>query len=182
MTFGGCRFRDRFGLAGDHGLVNVGSALNDRAVCRNAGSGPDKHDVANAQLGEWNSLSVCALYPFSGVREQGGECVQRATSLGNGPHFQPVPEDHDRNQRRDFPPHVNLEEAECRRERCSKSDDDRQADQRHHARRVIGKLAPCPADEDQAAIHEDDRAEDSGDKRRARKGRRRVTKPVLNVG
>jgi hypothetical protein len=47
--FGGCHFRHCFGLAGDHGLVNIGGALNDSAVCRNAGSGPDKNDVANAQ-------------------------------------------------------------------------------------------------------------------------------------
>ncbi len=96
--FGTCPLRYRFGLARDHGLVNIGSALNDSAICGNAGSGPDENDVANAQLREGNRLSFCAVYALSGVREQGGECIERATSLGNGPHFQPVAEDHDRDQ------------------------------------------------------------------------------------
>ena len=75
MTLAARHLRQRFGLAGDHGLVNIGRALNDSAVGRNAGSGPDKNDVADAQLREWNRLSFCAPYAFSGVREQGGECV-----------------------------------------------------------------------------------------------------------
>ena len=91
-------------------------------------------------------------YAFSGVREQGGKCIERTASLGNCPHFQPVAEDHDRDQRRKFPPNVNFKEAECRSERRSKSDNDRQADQRHHARLVIGKFASCSADENKAAI------------------------------
>src|SRR5271154_7182196 len=39
-----------FGLAGDHGLVNIGSAFNDNSICRNARSGSHKNNVANAQL------------------------------------------------------------------------------------------------------------------------------------
>jgi hypothetical protein len=115
-TFAPAAFGDRFGLAGDHRLVHIRSALNDGAICRDTGSGPDKNDVANAQLREWNSLGVCAHYAFSGVREQGGESIQRATSLGNGPHFRPMSEDHNRNQRCKFPPNVNLKEAKCRSE------------------------------------------------------------------
>jgi hypothetical protein len=132
--------------ASDQGLVNIGSALHDGTICQDTGSGPDKNDVANAQLREWNSLGVRARYAFSGVREQRGECIERTASLGNGPHFQPVAEDHDRNQRRGFPPNVDFEKAECRSERSSKSDYDRQADECHHAGLVVGKFAPCPAD------------------------------------
>src|ERR1700674_3471302 len=54
--------------------------------------------MSPTQLREWNRLSFCAPYAFSGVREQGGECVQRATSLENVSHFEPVAEDHHRNQ------------------------------------------------------------------------------------
>jgi hypothetical protein len=32
------------------GLVNIGSAFNDHAICRNAGSGPHQNDVGNPQL------------------------------------------------------------------------------------------------------------------------------------
>src|SRR5882762_11702380 len=82
--------RYRLGLAGDHGLVNVGRALSDNAIRRNACSWPNKNDVANAQLREWNRTSICAVYALGGVWEQGGEGIERATSLGNSPHFQPV--------------------------------------------------------------------------------------------
>src|SRR6266851_6397850 len=66
---GACPFLFRFGLASDHGYVNIGNALNDSAICRDTGSGPDKNDVANAQLREWNRLSVWALYALGGVGE-----------------------------------------------------------------------------------------------------------------
>ncbi len=57
----------------------------------------------------------------------------------------------------------------------SERDDDCQADESHHAGLSIGKFAPCPADKDQAAINEDDRSEDGGDKLRAGEGRCGVT-------
>src|SRR6267143_504832 len=66
--------------------------------CRNAGPWSNKNDVANAQLREWNGLNVSAIYSLGGGWEQGGECIERTTSLGNGPHFQPVAEYHDRDQ------------------------------------------------------------------------------------
>jgi hypothetical protein len=57
-------------------------------------------------------------------------------------------EDHNRDQRCEFPPNVNLEEAECCGERCPEGDYDRQADEGHHAGLAAGKFAPRPADED----------------------------------
>ncbi len=108
-NFRTCPLRHRFGLAGDHGLVNIGRALHNRAICGNAGSGPHKNDIANAQLRDWNRFSVCGLYAFSSVRKKGGERIEGAACLGNGSHFEPVTEEHDRNQRRKFPPNVNLE-------------------------------------------------------------------------
>ena len=61
MTLAPAAFGTRFGLAGDHGLVNIGSALNDSAICGNTGSGPHKHDVANTQFGKWNGFAC--LHP-----------------------------------------------------------------------------------------------------------------------
>ena len=83
-------FGRRFGLAGYHRLVNVGRALNNRAICRNAGSGPDKNDVADAQLRERNRFSVCALYTFGGVWKKSGERIEGSARLGNSSHFEPV--------------------------------------------------------------------------------------------
>ena len=156
--------RHRFGLAGNHGLVNIGRALNNHSICRNTASGPNKNDVANAQLRERNRFSIVALDTFGSVRKKGGERIERAARLGNGSHFKPVTEEHDRNQRREFPPNVNLEQAECRSERSSKCGYDPQADESHHAGLVIGKFAPCSADENEAAINEDDCSKDGGNK------------------
>jgi len=74
-----------------------------------------------------------------------------------------VAEDHDRNQRCEFPPDFDVEKAECSGERCTKGNCDRQADEGHHAGLVFRKLAPRPTDENEAAVNEDDRSEDWGD-------------------
>ena len=148
MTLPPCPFRDRPGLAGNHRLVNIGGALDDRAIRRNASSGPDKDNVVHFQLRNWNGLSLGSVYTFGSVWEECGERIERATSLGNGSHFEPMAEDHDRDQRCEFPPDFNLEEAEGCGERRSKGDYDRQADEGHHAGLAVGKFAPCPANED----------------------------------
>src|SRR5713101_9823276 len=90
-------------------------------------------------------------------------------------------EDHDGDQRCDFPPDFNLEEAECCGERCAKGDHDRQADESHHAGLAVGKFAPSPTDEDRSAIKKDDCSKDGGDKLRAGKNGRCVPKPVLDI-
>ena len=58
MTLAPGPFRNCPGLAGDHRLVNIGSALDDCAIRRNAGSGPDKDNVTHFQLRNWNGLSL----------------------------------------------------------------------------------------------------------------------------
>src|SRR3989442_676865 len=46
---------------------------------------------------------------------------------------------------------------------------------------MVGKLTPCPSDENKAAVNEHDRSANRRDKFRAWEGRRWVAKPVLNV-
>jgi hypothetical protein len=139
--------RDRPELACDHRLVKIGEAFDDCAIRRNASSGPDEDNVVDFQLRDRNGLSLVSTYTFGSVREQRGECIERASGLGNGSHFEPMAQHHDRDQRCEFPPDFNLEEAKCCGERRSKSDYDCQADERHHAGLAVGELAPCPADE-----------------------------------
>jgi hypothetical protein len=119
------------------------------------------------QRREWNGLNLVSGYAFGCVWEQRRERVERATSLGNGSHFQPMAEHHGRNQRCQFPPDINLEQAESCGERRSERDYDRQADQSHHAGFVVGKFAPCPADEDQPAINKDGRSKNGRNEFRA---------------
>src|SRR6266568_3032879 len=75
--------------------------------------GRGKDNVVHFQLRDWNGLSLGSAYTFGSVWEQRGECIERAARLGNGSHLQPMAEDHDRDQRRQFPPNLDLEEAEC---------------------------------------------------------------------
>jgi hypothetical protein len=59
---------------------------------------------------------------------------------------------------------LKLNRAECTSERGSKCSCDPEADERHHAWLVVGKFAPCPANEDEAAIKEDDCPKDGWNK------------------
>ena len=68
------------------------------------------------QLRQWNGLNFRSVYALGSVWEQGCERIERAASLRYGSHFEPVAENHNRNQRGEFPPHVDLEQSECRRE------------------------------------------------------------------
>ena len=108
-------------------------------------------------------MNFRTIYPFGSVWEQRGECLERATRLRNSSHFQPMTEDHDRDQRREFPPNLNLEKTESCGKRRTKGHCDRQADEGHHAGLVVRKLAPRPTDENEAAVNEDDRSEDRRD-------------------
>jgi hypothetical protein len=90
-------------------------------------------------------------------------------------------EDHDRDQRCEFPPNVNLKEAECCGERCPEGDYDRQADEGHHAGRAVGKFAPRPADKNETSIPEYDHSKYCGYESRTGEGRRRVPKPMLHI-
>ena len=91
-------------------------------------------------------------------------------------------ENHDRDQGGELPPYVDLEEAEGSGQRSPECDDDRQADERHHARLASGELAARCADENEATIEEDERSEDGGNELRARERWRDVAQPVLDVG
>ena len=131
--------------------------LDDSAVRRNPRSRPNQDDVSQVQGRQWNHLSLGSGYAFGGVWEECRQRIERAASLSNGFHFQPMAEDHDRNQGSQFPPDFNFEQAEGCGKRRSKCDHDGQADERHHAGFAVGKFAPCPTDEHEPAINKDDR-------------------------
>ena len=64
-----------------------------------------------------------------------------AAGLGDGAHFQPVAEQHDRDQRGQLFPerHARIAEGDGCAE--AERDRDRQTDQRHHSRRPVAQLA-----------------------------------------
>src|SRR4029077_5523012 len=108
--------------------------------------GPDEDNVTHLQLRERNGFGLRAPYALGSVREKRSEGGERATSLGNSPHLQPMAEEHDGDERRELPPDLDFEEANSPRERRAKGDDDCQGDERHHAGLVIDKFAPGSAD------------------------------------
>src|SRR5262249_42036415 len=149
--------------------------------CRHTSSRADENNIPNLQLGERHRLSVGAYYAFSCVRKQRGKRCECTAGLRNGPHLQPVSENHDRNERCELPPNIDLEEAECTCERVTKGDEDPQADGGHHPGLAVRQFAACPADKNDTAVEEDQCSKNGGDKSRARERRRAVMKPVLNV-
>ena len=174
--------RDGFRFSRDHGFVDVGRAFDDHAVRGNASSRPHEDHVTLVQLLDWDGLNLGAVHALGGVGEQCRQRIERAASLEDGPHLQPVAEHHDGNQRCEFPPDVDFEQAEGRGERGRKGYDDCQADQRHHAGLAGGEFGPCAAQEDAASVKEDDGAQYAGKEMRSGEDGRRVAEPMLDFG
>ena len=160
MTLSPTCFGDGAGLAGDHRLVHVGGSRDDQAIGRDPRTGSDEHDIVHLQCADRHFLGAIGRHPLGGVRQQSREGRERALCLRDRPHLEPVPEQHDRDQGGQFPPDLDLEEAERASPRGHEGDDDRQRDEGHHPGLAVGQLALGSTDEDQPAVEEDDRAED----------------------
>ena len=161
---------DRPGLAGDHRLVQLRGAVDDPAVGGHPGAGADQHDVADPQVGDRDRLDRRRrVDPLGVVGQQRRERGQRALGLADRLHLLPVAEQHDRDQRGQLPPEVEVEqrrgvvasEADVR-------DRDRHRDQQHHAGRAVAHLADAADQERPAAVEEHDRAEHRTDPGRCR--------------
>ena len=74
---------------------------------------------------------------------------------------------------------VNFENTESRSQGGGKCDNDRQADQGHHARLADGKLSPCALNKHASAVHQDDGSQNGRDQSRSGKSGGAVAKPVL---
>jgi hypothetical protein len=83
--------------------------------------------------------------------------------LSDGAHFQPVTENHNSDQRGEFPPDLHLEQAECSAERRPKGDENPQADECHHARLAVSYFSKCTAEKNDSPVNEDDSSENGRD-------------------
>ena len=169
------------GLARDHRLVHVGRPLDDQAIGRDPRSWTDEHDIVHLQRADRHLLGAIGNHPLGRVRQQSREGRERALCLRDRPHLEPVPEQHDRDQRGQFPPDLDLEEAERAGPRGHEGDDDRQRDEGHHPRLAVGQLALGSSDEDHPAVEEDDRPEDRRHVLDARDRRDRVADPARDL-
>ncbi len=73
----------------------------------------NKENITGLQLGKRNDFDFDPSHTFGSIREQRRKRIERAASLRNGPHLQPVSQDHDRDERNKFPPDLDLKQAEC---------------------------------------------------------------------
>jgi len=129
------------------------------SISRDARSGTDEHEIACAQLADGNGSDFRTVHTLRGVGQQGGKSVECTVRLRDGAHFEPVTEDHDGDQRGDFPPDLHLEQPECGGERRTEGDEDPQADERHHARFAVGQFSTCAAEKNDSCVSEDDSPE-----------------------
>ena len=139
-------------LTGDHRFVDVGRALGDDPVGRHAGAGSDQHHVPQDERVERHRLRSVLGHSLGGIGQQLGEGRKGAAGLGNRAHLEPVAQQHDGDQRGQLPPDLDLEQAERPGPAGHEGDDDRQADQGHHRRLPVGKLAASAPQEDEAAV------------------------------
>ena len=147
-------------LAGDHRLVHVGAAsctvpsAGARAPGRTRTMSPSR----SSEIG--TSVGLVAIDPLGGVRQQFRQGRERTAGLGDRAHLEPMAEEHDRDQGGQFPPDLDLEQAERARPRVTK------ATTMAIEMRVIipgwrsPQFAGRAAQEDQPAVEEHDRAED----------------------
>ena len=106
--------RDRPRLAGDHRLVDLGLAVDDRAVGRHARARAHEHDVAQARAPRAGTVSTPSSVTRSASSgKQLGERGERALRLADGLHLEPVAEQHDHDEERELPPEVEVEIADA---------------------------------------------------------------------
>ena len=170
------RLGDRARLAGDHRLVELGLALDDHAVGRDTAAGPHEHDVAER---ERRRVATVSTLPSASTRSaSSGSSSARAASadlgLAERLHLLPVAEQHDRDQRGQLPPEVEVEPPEAGGHRRRVRHGDGHRDQQHHPR-AAGRWisAQPPARNGQPPQKKIDRAEHRARSRRCRGSRGR---------
>ncbi len=172
------------GLTGDHRLVHLGAAVDDRPVGRDARTGPHQGDIADGEVAERDRHHAVRGHLLGRVGQHRGQGVERARRRAQRPHLEPVPEQHDHDQQRQFPPEVEVEPAQSerghpgRRER----DADGHGDEQHHSGPAVAQLVPPADEEGAAAVDEDDRAQDGRDPSGPRGVGQRVAEQVGEHG
>ena len=139
------RLGDRPRLAGDHGFVQLGVALDDLAVGRDPRARTHQHDVAAAQVGEGDGRHLAVGSDTVGlVGQEFGQRRQGTLGLADGLHLLPVAQQHDRDQCRQLPPELEVQPVEARGHRGAVGDDDRHRDEQHHPRLACPQLGHTP--------------------------------------
>ena len=122
------------GLPGDHRLVQFGFAVDDDTVGGNATTGTHEHHVTDAQIMDRHRFDAMLGDSFGFVGKQLRERRECALGLTDGPHLEPMAEQHDRHQRGELEPQVDVDPPELGRDRRAERDEQPHRDEQHHPR------------------------------------------------
>jgi hypothetical protein len=155
--------------------------VNHFAIRRDARARADEDQVALFQRGDGDGLGhVAVMDAFRRIGHEFGKFVERARGLTHRTHLQPVTEQHDIDQRDQFPEEAFAEIDELRRDAVHERDRDRQRDERHHAGLAIFQFRDCHVEEWNSSIGKDDDRKDEGNPFTERERRRSETEPHLD--
>ena len=172
----------RAGLTGNHGLIEFRRAVNDDAVRRDPRAGTDQDDIANPQGRDGHRLDLGVRHALGLVWQERRQCTERALRLADGAHLLPVPEEHDGHQQGQFPPEIEVEEAEEGGRAGQERHADRQGDEEHHAGGAQAQLVPPAPQKDGPTVEEHDGAQDRRNEIAPGEGGHGEAQPLLHHG
>jgi hypothetical protein len=151
-------------FAREHALVHEAVAFRHRAVHRDFFAGLHQHEVADFQFVHPHIVEHVAVVHVRLCGQHFDDQFQRLRCPGNGFHFEPMPQQHDDDERGELPVEIHARyqpEHDCRAVQISHGNGD--ADERHHAGRAAAQFIQQPGQERLAAVNENDGAEGKRD-------------------
>ena len=125
--------------------------------------GTDEDEIAVFERRDGNGFGhVAVMDAFGGIGHEFGKFIERARGLPHGTHLQPVTEQHDVDERDQFPEEAFTQIDELRRDTVNERDRDRQRDERHHAGLAFLQFRDSHLQEGNPAIGKDDQRKDEG--------------------
>ena len=143
-------------------IIDSSSSASPSTISPSAGTRPPARTSTTSPTCSSSTAhraDVVAVDDLGVVGQQLGERGERAPGLADRLHLLPVTEQHDRHQRRQLPPELEVEPVEAGRHRRRVGDRDRHRDQQHHPRLAIADLGDAAGEERPATPPEHDRAE-----------------------
>ena len=173
-------FLHQLRLAGNHRFVDVGTAVVNFPVGRNAGTRADQHPVPRAKLRHGNGFGLAILVnAFCFVWHQLRQLIQRPGGLAYAAHFQPVAQQHHVNQGHQLPEEALSQVEKQGSDAVDEGHRDGQRNQSHHARLAVAQLPGGHLQEGQTAVDENHHGQHRRDPGATGEAWGRVAQPAL---
>ena len=143
-------------------IIDSSSSALPSTIVPSAGTRPPARTSTTSPTGSSDGgdrTDRVAVDELGLVGQQRGECGERVLGLADRLHLLPVAEQHDRHQRSQLPPELEVEPVETGRHRRDVGDADRHRDQQHHPGLPVADLGDAAGEERPAAPPEHERAE-----------------------